>query len=94
MQAFKVWKSQSENHYTIRLLSAVGGAAQSVESFLESAQRNGLIDDLYVTTLNTENNDYVVYYKNYIGYSKARSDLAALPKSLKKFGPYISQVPN
>lgn len=93
LDAFQSWRNQNSKGYTIRLLSATGSGSKTVERFLKTINKAGDINKSYVTTLATENNDYVVYYDNFNGYSEALNALAKLPEPLKKFTPYISAIP-
>ncbi|MEZ5525711.1 MAG: AAA family ATPase [Pseudomonadales bacterium] len=91
--AYPQWQAKHNSDYTIRLLSAAGSGSKTVERFLQTISKTSDINQSYVTTLNTENNDYVVYYGNFQGYSDALKALQELPEPLRRFAPYISSIP-
>ena len=93
LNAFEAWQQQHEAGYTIRLLSATSDDIKPLEQFLQRVKSVVDINQSYVTTLDMENNRYVVYYGNYPGYSEALDAMSALPASLKKSSPYITLIP-
>jgi len=93
LESFEQWQQQSQAQYTIRLLAAAGDKAGLVETFLRRVQNLGDIAYLQVYRLESKNQDYIVYYGEFLKHSDALKALKNLPLKLKKFGPYISTVP-
>lgn len=95
LAAFELWRRQNTNSevYTIRLLMAKGGEIDPLERFLRRIKSMADIDQAYVSTLSTQNGNYVVYYGEFLAYSDASNAMDFLPGSLKKFSPYISLKP-
>ena len=93
MAAYAQWRTKPAGNYTIRLLAAPGSGGKTVERFLQTIGRISDIRQSYVTVLNTENSDYVVYYGDFQSYSEALDAMVELPEPLKRFSPYISSIP-